>query len=75
MDKNPDSKDVPEIINAIGYDIDSDYYLAEIFSDNQEVFLSTEQGITNYIYSLRNIESDHYKDRSTSPCYRKFTSD
>lgn len=60
LEKNLNNSELIKVIEGVGNDVDSDYYLAEILQSNQKIFLANSQLISAYMKAAKNINSDYY---------------
>ncbi|MEM7108341.1 MAG: hypothetical protein AAF519_08955 [Bacteroidota bacterium] len=61
LDKNELSSDqLAKVIKELGYELKSDYYLAQILKSNSRKFLDNEKTAEAYFDAVKNIGSDHY---------------
>ncbi len=54
------TSELAKIVEELGDEIDSDYYLAQVLKENSNLFLASDQVSEAYFEAVTNISSDHY---------------
>lgn len=60
LKKNINNSELVNVINTVGDEVKSDYYVSQILKSNQKRFLATNATKTAYINAVKNVKSDYY---------------
>ncbi len=52
--------DVSQLIDLMGNQVKSDYYLASLLKDNYQTLMKTPEQVSSFVNAARSISSDHY---------------
>ncbi|WP_224995773.1 hypothetical protein [Cesiribacter sp. SM1] len=71
LKKNIKESEVPSVIEAIGKQVDSDFYRYEIFKNNSDKLLANQQNMGQYLNAINTVQSDHYKTELVKLAFSK----
>lgn len=58
--KELSESEISQVIDLMGRQVKSDYYLASLLKDNYQTLLNTPDQVSSFVEAARSISSDHY---------------
>ncbi len=71
LKKDIKESEIPAVIEAIGKQVDSDFYRYEIFKNNSTKLLANQQNMGLYLNAINTVQSDHYKTELVKMAFSK----